>query len=40
METLNTQNGNISAYPRSNIFLEVESGKRKNKEKTKKNIKS
>ncbi len=37
MGTLNTQDGHSSAYPRSNIFLEVESGKNSNK--IKKNIK-
>lgn len=37
MVTLNTQDEHRSAYPRSNIFLEVESGKSSNK--TKKNIK-
>ncbi len=39
MGTLNTQDEHISAYPRSNIFLEVESRKRKKETETKKNIK-
>lgn len=36
MGTLNTQDGHISAYPCSNIFLEVEKKQNKNKEKHKK----